>query len=86
VYGIVHPETKTMFDDNDAPVELTRGDSWKTTVKQMDEEDLKKTHPEIVESLRNQLGTWLVENQGKIQAEKRRIKLQKLKEAQANKE
>lgn len=82
VYGIVHPGTKTMFDDDDKAVELTRGDSWKTTVQQLQEEELKKTHPEIVSALRNQLGNWLVENQGKIQAEKRRVKLAKQKNAE----
>jgi hypothetical protein len=82
VYGIVHPGTKTMFDVDDKAVELTRGDSWKTTVAQIEEEELKKTHPQVVSSLRNQLGNWLLENQGKIQAEKRRIKLQKLKESE----
>lgn len=35
VYGIVHPETKTVFDDDDKPIELTRGDDWKVTLKQM---------------------------------------------------
>jgi len=25
VYGIVHPETKTVFDEDDKPIELTRG-------------------------------------------------------------
>lgn len=81
----MHPETKTIFDDDDKAIELTRGDSWKTTIKSMDEEELKKTHPAIVDSLRSQLGTWLVENQPKIAARKRKIKLQKLKEAEENK-
>lgn len=62
VYGIVHPETKTVFQDDDKPIELTRGDDWKVTLKQMEEKELKETHPQIVESLRSQLGNWLVEN------------------------
>ncbi len=81
----MHPETKTIFDDDDKAIELTRGDRWKTTIKYMEQEELKKTHPAIVDSLRSQLGTWLVENQPKIAARKRKIKLQKLKEAEENK-
>lgn len=41
--------TKTMFDNDDKAVELTRGDNWKVTVEQMEEAALKKDKPEIVE-------------------------------------
>lgn len=75
VYGIVHPKTKTMFDDNADPVTLTRGDNWKVNLNLIEEKELKATHPQVVSSLRGQLGQWLVDNQSKIQAEERRIKL-----------
>jgi hypothetical protein len=56
VYGIVHPKTKTMFDDSAEPVSLTRGDNWKVDLNLIEEKELNATHPHIVSSLRGQLG------------------------------
>lgn len=82
MYGIVHPKVKTMFDENADPVTLTRGNNWKVDLNLIPEQELNATHPHVVSSLRNQLGQWLVDNQGKIQAEERKIKIANQKAAQ----